>query len=414
MVRVTKTFIGIGVVACIVAGVLWFAKDVIVSASGPSVGRFPATQYDLLRESLTPELKALYVRSDAGHEPRVVLDPALVDFGSIQAGATVRGTFKIRNEGPGPLRILAIRARCGCTIANFTVHSISYKVGNAIESGAEALCEVEFRSSGFSGEKIVSIDVLTNDFSIAATAEKPCGALELRTRAMIRDFFEFSSGAPSIDMGEVSSVLGGIGKLTARSRDGSPFELVSVSDDPSKIEVKTSKSSTAGDSWVLEAVMKPGLPMGPFARIVRIPVQGKSSLPDAINLFVHGQVRGRVRVDPAAGVHFGVIRRGEPASRCVTLKVDPGAALRIGNLSLTTKNSRSSQDGSSGTHGTPAPSKDFIECEIEADAGPDKLSIRLHINESSPPGAFTRFLELTTGVSDGPDQISIPVTGFVR
>ncbi|MCX7985845.1 MAG: DUF1573 domain-containing protein [Bacteroidales bacterium] len=87
--------------------------------------------------------------------PKVEVDKAEFDFGTIKPGEVVKYDFVLKNTGKSDLIIRKTTASCGCTVAN-----VKSKV---IKPGESTTLSAEFNSAGRSGTQSKTITVITND-----------------------------------------------------------------------------------------------------------------------------------------------------------------------------------------------------------------------------------------------------------
>ena len=87
--------------------------------------------------------------------PQAFLSESVYDFGVVSEGARVSHSFELVNRGEADLRIDRVVPGCGCTVVKTPP--------KAIAPGNSTALEVEFDTSGFSGEKVKSVRVHTND-----------------------------------------------------------------------------------------------------------------------------------------------------------------------------------------------------------------------------------------------------------
>lgn len=87
--------------------------------------------------------------------PKVEVDKAEYDFGTIKHGDKVTYDFVLRNTGKSDLVIRKTTASCGCTVAN-----VKSKI---IKPGESTTLTTEFNSVGRSGTQTKTITVITND-----------------------------------------------------------------------------------------------------------------------------------------------------------------------------------------------------------------------------------------------------------
>ena len=102
-------------------------------------------------------LGALLLDANAEARPQIQLPEKSFGFGSVPAGQKVVHEFPIRNSGSADLQIIGASPSCGCTVAALPPE--------AIKPGETAMMKVEFDTSGFSGEKVKTVELASNDAS---------------------------------------------------------------------------------------------------------------------------------------------------------------------------------------------------------------------------------------------------------
>lgn len=68
-------------------------------------------------QTLTPNAGPVPQQPVDPNAPRIAVDEAVRDFGTIWSGPLLRHEFVIRNDGKSPLEITKVRPACGCTVA---------------------------------------------------------------------------------------------------------------------------------------------------------------------------------------------------------------------------------------------------------------------------------------------------------
>lgn len=83
--------------------------------------------------------------------PKVQVEKAIYEFGTITQGEKVTYTFKFKNVGKTPLIITNATATCGCTVPEYPKEPV--------KSGADGEIKVTFDSTGKLGlqDKVVTI-----------------------------------------------------------------------------------------------------------------------------------------------------------------------------------------------------------------------------------------------------------------
>lgn len=90
--------------------------------------------------------------------PKITVAPMEYDFGDIIQGETVSHTFVITNAGWDTLKIVHVRASCGCTAAN--------PEKNSLAPGETTNLLVSFNSTGRIGKQTKFVYIQSNDMDI--------------------------------------------------------------------------------------------------------------------------------------------------------------------------------------------------------------------------------------------------------
>lgn len=104
-------------------------------------------------------LGTLWLATAVWAGPRLVVERARHDFGTIVEGAAVEHTFTFANQGDQPLTINRVRSSCGCTAA-----LVSTRILQPEQSGE---IRTTFNSRGFRGPVTKTITLYTDDLSQA-------------------------------------------------------------------------------------------------------------------------------------------------------------------------------------------------------------------------------------------------------
>lgn len=78
----------------------------------------------LLAASGAASVAALDAPATPAPAPRITVEPAAFDFGTVLAGRTVDKEFVIRNFGSAELTLSSVTTTCGCTVAEGYAKSI--------------------------------------------------------------------------------------------------------------------------------------------------------------------------------------------------------------------------------------------------------------------------------------------------
>lgn len=85
----------------------------------------------------------------------ISVDPLSFDFGDMKQQQTRSATVTVTNEGAGLLRILDVKADCGCTVPTLAKESLA--------PGESTQIEIQFNSKKFHGTVIKAINITCND-----------------------------------------------------------------------------------------------------------------------------------------------------------------------------------------------------------------------------------------------------------
>lgn len=86
--------------------------------------------------------------------PQIKFEEQLHNFGKIKQGDVVEYTFKFKNIGTEPLKILNARGSCGCTVPSYTKEPIA--------AGKTGEVFVRFKSAGKRGTQNKTVTLITN------------------------------------------------------------------------------------------------------------------------------------------------------------------------------------------------------------------------------------------------------------
>lgn len=113
--------------------------------------------------------------------PKVGVQQLDHDFGNINEGEVVKHTYVISNNGGDLLKILEVKASCGCTAAN--------PDKKELKPGESTNLDVSFNSKGRKGPQNKTVTVTTND------PEKPSISLSFKCNVVVSKTFQNKAGA---------------------------------------------------------------------------------------------------------------------------------------------------------------------------------------------------------------------------
>ncbi len=126
----------------------------------------------LAQDETNPDEKPVITLTPVG-TPKLVMQESEFDFGTIDAGITVKHVFTFVNEGSAPLVISKINTPCGCTAPIWSKEPI--------EPGQTGEITVTFNSTGKAGNQVKSLSIIYNSemsptmFTIKAMVKPPSG-----------------------------------------------------------------------------------------------------------------------------------------------------------------------------------------------------------------------------------------------
>ncbi len=225
---------------------------------------------------------------DSGALPGIVVDPAELDFGQIEAGATALGEFEIRSDGTVDLEVSAIRVGAGA----FTL--LSDPGAFALAPGESTTLDVAYTATGLTDTAWVSIfsnDPGTPEARVRLVGEAVVPAIALSPSAL--SFGAVSSGSTYADTVSVMNV--GTAPLTvedvtvvgdgfggALSTRNLPFELLpGESEDVVVSFAPTRSGEWSGTLWVTSSATA-GLVSAPLSGITGLPIAVCEATPDMV------------------------------------------------------------------------------------------------------------------------------------
>jgi len=228
--------------------------------------------------------------------PRFSIDDYEHDFGRVSQGTTVTHKFKFKNGGEGHLIIQRTVAACGCTVASLEQ--------DAFTAGESGELEVKFDTTGFSGEKVKTVRVYTNDpdqrsfvLSLRGTIE-PDVVVEPR-----RVFF-----------GDVVSGEGGSRDVSIKIRDGASARIQNVQLHSNHFDLQEIES---GDKHrLMRVVLRPDVSPGEIRERIVIGLRGDKR--QSVNIPLYASVKGALQMSPTT-LSFGVIEGESVLSRRVRI-----------------------------------------------------------------------------------------------
>lgn len=238
--------------------------------------------------------------ADLGVHSTVKVPEPVFDFGSVSQGATITHDFKIQNTGNAVLRVNKIVPSCGCTAGTMDPEKI--------KPGESGVIHVSFDTAGFSGNKVKTVRLYTNDPFSESVLLTLKGSIEPDTRIEPRQLL-FND---VIKDGE--SILNAEQVLTISVREGAGVTLGTVKTYAPHIEIKELSSSATQKR--LQISIAPSAPKGEIRD--KIIVQVKGGKRNSINVPVYAVVSGSVKASQSV-ISFGVITGTDIVRRSIKI-----------------------------------------------------------------------------------------------
>ena len=230
----------------------------------------------------------LFFSSVALAQPKISFSQDVFDFGDINQGEVVKKTITIKNVGSEKLEILKVAPSCGCTVSTLKK--------DVLLAQEETSLDVEFDSKGFSGNKVKTVRIYTND---------PANQTKLLTlKGNI--LAEVNVDPPRIYFGDIYP----------ESSDKSAYEKEVV------VRVRADAKATLGDvksrsKWISYVVnaesekektisirLDPKITLGEFRD--RLVIEVNNSDQKTVNLPIYASVKRNMTVTPQV-LSFGMI-----------------------------------------------------------------------------------------------------------
>lgn len=227
---------------------------------------------------------------------RLEIPEPLFDFGTVMQGDVVKHDFTIRNKGNADLLISRVVASCGCTAGNVEP--------NVIPAGGEGIVKVEFNTSGFSGEKLKTVRIYSNDLDEAVSVVSLKGNIETGV----------TISPNTLNFGKVFL---GSDKMPELDVKVSTREGISISEVKTFSKLLVVNTEKTSDGVVAKVSIAPDVPIGEFRDRILVGLEGASNSSLAVPVFA--SVKGDLDLEPES-VSFGVVEGGDRIERSVRIK----------------------------------------------------------------------------------------------
>lgn len=189
--------------------------------------------------------------------PKLLVDQADYNFGSVPQGERVLHTFKFMNTGDEPLVISKVRSSCGCTAV-----LLSEK---RLEPGEEGELQANFDSARFRGSVNKKIYLYSNDPLV------PVKPLQIKGQVL-----ELFSLAPrQVNFGVVKPGETFEKQVSLENRTEEPLLIVAVESTSPQLQARFDEQLPAGEASEVYVSLKPKPGQQRFSGYVIFKIQGE-------------------------------------------------------------------------------------------------------------------------------------------
>lgn len=236
------------------------------------------------------------------------------NFGTVTQGVKVTHEFIVKNIGEADLVIQKVIPSCGCTASSVS--------SDTIPPGGEGKIKVEFDTTGFSGEKLKTVRVLTNDL------DEPAPLLSIKG-IITPDVIVEPQSVFFGDIPKGAGVSKASKEVLVKIREGAEARIVNIKPMSPYLLVKEVQGSDQQKTF--QVSLDPAAPVGEFRdRVIIELAKGKIA---SMNVPVFASIKGTLSLKPPQ-VSFGVIEGKDPLTRNVKLENHGEAAVSIREIKV--------------------------------------------------------------------------------
>ena len=250
------------------------------------------------------------VLADLGIHSTVKVEDPVFDFGTVSSGGIVKHEFKVKNEGQGDLVVNKVIPSCGCTAGKMEPE--------VIEPGAAGVIKVSFDTTGFSGRKVKTVRLYTNDPESDSVLLTLKGEIEPDTRVEPRQVFL------SDVIKDGKTILNGKTKLKISARKDSAVTIGKVRTYSPYLKLTDiKKSEKERELWV---EVLPGTTTGELRDKIIVSLKGGRR--SSVNVPVYAVIKGPVQASQSV-VSFGVVKGDTPIRKSIRIDNKGTSAVKV-------------------------------------------------------------------------------------
>lgn len=245
------------------------------------------------------------------------ISPPAFDLGEQRVGTVASAKFSIRNPTKTDRVLRNITSSCKCQSIQIRLGGKVYDIQPTghepipIAAGAQGSIHVEIKVPNDKGRVINEVRIETTDPSLPAVRigvfVNPIRVFVIETGGVAKSAIDFGE----LDANDVRDY-----EFIARTRDGTPFEILEHNPLPPAMKLSFRPTTTAKNVWRIAGSIGPGLSRMGFSGMVVM----KTNRDEDIDLHVYCAVRPPIRLDPGSSIAFGQIARQKGATRELRLR----------------------------------------------------------------------------------------------
>ena len=224
--------------------------------------------------------------------PKLVVPANVYDFGTVSEGAQITHEFTIQNHGESNLVIQRIVPSCGCTASSVDA--------DTIQPGAEGKLQVKFDTTGFTGSKLKTVRIYTNDIDASSYVFSLKGSIESGVKVEPKRLVFGDLIAEELKDGVSKEVV-------VRVSDNSKTIIGKVKSYSKFLTIKEIESSSKFKKVSIS--INPDIPLGELRERVIVSLLGSNRR--SINIPIFATVNSPYSLTPSA-LSYGVISDNEP------------------------------------------------------------------------------------------------------
>lgn len=328
--------------------------------------------------TLAAALLTVALALPAGAQPRITVEPELLELGVLQQFETRDLQVTIRNDGSDLLEIRDIESTCGCTVPELATTELA--------PGASTVMDVHFNSKTFQGKQVKYVHIYSND------PRRPSVDLILTADIKVPLYMEPGKAQiafPTVPSGESRTVT-----YTFRTEDVHSLEITPQAWPQAWLDVKVRPGGKANEALVDFIIRQDAAP-GRF----REPVTLATNVPAVprVNLSADVKIISDVVVTPER-VNLRMVRSEQKLSTRVRVAAyRPGTAFSLTGAEVDIPGLRARVENGAN------------ECTVWLDG----YALKAGDERIARNGAVSGTLTIRTDLDASP-EITVPVMYMVR